>query len=66
MSDQENRNPKVKIVPVALEEEYQPEPEWKLNAINDVVVDGKVQFYAVLVKPPKPVMPPQEAPAKAS
>ena len=51
------KNPSVKIVPVDVDTEFTPEDGWKLNSINDTVVDGKPQFFAVLVKPAPPQAP---------
>ena len=51
------KNPSVKIIPVEIDTEFTPEEGWKLNSINDTVVDGKPQFFAVLVKPAPPQAP---------
>lgn len=51
------KNPSVKIIPVEVNTEFTPEDGWKLNSINDTVVDGKPQFFAVLVKPAPPQAP---------
>jgi len=49
-----SKNPSIRIVKVDIDADYTPPEDWKLNAINDVVVGDKVTFYAVLIKPAKP------------
>lgn len=54
-----NDKPTLKIVPVAIDQDYQAPEGWTMRELMSVAVGNEAQFFAVLM-----LLPPQPEPVK--